>query len=148
MLDDKSYIIMTLVNQKSHSNVQTGRILFTWIFIRSLEEHKQNRNWKQTSEISCAFSYVRSQMTKMHWCYSNCVSVSLERHCCWPSPSDRDYLYSGFLTQCHHSQSFCLEYGVGYTILSAFYFVQTLLSIQFSTQLEWQLKALSCGFAL
>ena len=30
----------------------------------------------------------------------------------------------------------CLEYGLGYTILSAFYFVQAILSIQFSKHLE------------
>ena len=30
----------------------------------------------------------------------------------------------------------CLEYGLGYTILSAFSFVQAILSIQFSKHLE------------
>ena len=32
--------------------------------------------------------------------------------------------------------SICLEYGLGYTILFAFYFVQAILSIQFSKHLE------------
>ena len=31
----------------------------------------------------------------------------------------------------------CLEYGLGYAILSAFYFAQAILSIQFSIHLEW-----------
>ena len=45
--------------------------------------------------------------------------------------------------ECHPSQSFCLEFG---SILLAFYFTQTLLSIQFSVHLEWQSSKLCLWF--
>ena len=90
VLDDKSYIMMTLVNQKFHSNVQSSRILFSWMCIRSLEEHTH----KTETEISCALWYsFRNWMTKMHWCYSKYVCVSLKWHCSWPSRIDRNYIY-------------------------------------------------------
>ena len=55
-------------------------------------------------------------------------------------------LFSAFLIQCHHSQPLCLECGLGYTIFMTFYFVQTLLSIQFSIHLEWQSSKLCLWF--
>ena len=77
---------------------------------------------------------------------SKCLlCVSLERHCSWPSRIDCDYLYyfpeSWFNVIIHNH--FAWNMVSLYTILSAFYYVQTLLSIQFPIRLEWQSWKLS-----
>ena len=57
-----------------------------------------------------------------------------EQHCkSWPSRVVRDYLIIFRILDAVSSLTIiCLEYGLGYAILSAFYFVQAILSIQFS----------------
>ena len=79
----------------------------------SLEEHTKKTGNKL--ERSLVPFHVRSQMTQMHRSYSKRLCVLLERHCSLPSWIDRGYLiiFRILYSECHHSQSFCLEYGLG-----------------------------------
>ena len=74
--------------------------------------------------------------SQMHRCYSKC-----EFFFTWTplflTKSNRPRL-PNYFPKCHQLQSFCMEFCLGYTILSAFNFAQTLLSVEFSIHLEWQ----------
>ena len=85
---------------------------------------------------------------QIHQCYSKCVCVSLARHRNWPSRTDRDYpiIFQTLDSECHHSQSFCFEYGIGYTILSTFYVFK--LSCLSSSLYIWNHRVQSSIFGL
>ena len=104
--------------------------------------HKKNTGNKL--ERSLVPFHIRSQMTQMHQCYSKCVCVLLQRHSSWPSRIDRDYLITFRIvdSECHQSPSFCLEYGLGYTILSTFLFcLNSLVNLVLYTFRMTQVKA-------
>ena len=79
--------MLTLENQKSYNNIQTSRILFSWMCKKPWGTHTKNTG--NRLERSLVSFRIRSQM---HRCYSKCESLSIERHCSWPIRIDRDYL--------------------------------------------------------
>ena len=130
VLDHLSYKVI-LENQKSYNNIQSSRILFSWMCKKPWGTHTKKTGNKL--ERSLVPFHIRSQMTQMHRCYSKCVCVSLERHCSWPSRIDRYYLviFRTLNSERNYSQSFCFEYGLGYTILSAFSYIHPYIHIYF-----------------
>lgn len=98
--------------------------------------HTQKKTWNKLERsrvLSHSFTTDANAplLFEMRVCFT-------EWHCSsWPSRVVRDYLsIIRILDSMSSLTIICLEYGLGYAILSAFSFVQAILSIQFSLHLE------------
>ena len=107
--------------------------------VRSLEEHTHTHTHKTWNKLERSRVLSHSFTTDVNAPLLLEMLVCFTEWYCssWPSRFVRDYL---IIFQILDSVSLltiiCLEYGLGYAILSAFYFVQAILSIQFSIHLE------------
>ena len=98
--------------------------------------HTQKKTWNKLERSRVlSHSFITdanaSLLFEMLVCFTEWYCSS------WPSRVVRDYLIIfRILDSVSLLTIICLEYGLGYAILSAFYFVQAILSIQFSIHLE------------
>ena len=114
------------LNQKSYNNIQSIAGYFSTECVRSLEEHTHTHTKKKRLEINLrdlVSFHIRSQLLQMHRCYSKCVCFSLKCTAALDQVDGqvvRDYLIIFRILDSESSlKIICLEYGLGYAILSA-----------------------------
>ena len=128
--------MVILANQKSYNNIQSSRILFNWMCKKPWGTHTHTKTWNKLERsrvLSHSFTTDANAplLFEMRVCFTEWYCSS------WPSRVVRDYLIIFRILDSVSSLTIiCLEYGLGYAIISAFYFFQAFTSIQFSIHLE------------
>ena len=98
---------------ESYNNIQSSRTLFSWMCKPSVT-HTKKKLEINLRDLLCLFIFVHKWRKCIGVIGSACVFY-LNGTTPWPSWIDRGYLivFRTLDSECHHSQSFCLEYGLG-----------------------------------
>ena len=115
------------VNQRSYNNIQSSRILFSWMCKKPWGTHTHTQTWNKLERsrvLSHSFTTHANAplLFEMRVCFTEWYCSS------WPSRVVRDYLIIFRILDSLLSLTIiCLEHGLSYAILSAFYFCTSYL---------------------